>query len=212
MRRDGIRPPKFADTFSLLDFDADPMPVISLYPIPERQELSCLRLELCGLDCAPRSVAWSACASLPRPRMRMPLICSIFNWVEVVEWEGVRLGDFLDHVQLEVPSEGYLAFYSRDGAYFESLPAYLARDPLVLLATGLNGQPLPLEHGGPLRPVVPFLQGYKSVKWVSAIRVFRHDPGGVKRLLGQSKTGLLGHAWRERFDLPQPEGLDDRPV
>ena len=199
MQRDGIRPPKFADQFYRIDFDAEPMPVLSLFPFPEPQPLASLSLELCELDCEMRTIPWSACSEVPSIRMEMPLICSIFNWVEVVEWEGVRLGDFLDFVGFTVPSEGYLAFYSQDGHYFESLPGYMAQDPLVLLATGLNGQPLPLEHGGPLRLVVPFLQGYKSVKWLGGIRAFAHDPAGIKRLLGHSKTGLLGNAWRERY-------------
>lgn len=212
MIRDGIRPPKFADKFAHLDFEADPMPVISLYPIPESADLGSLVLTLCGLDCQPRASRWSECADIPRVRMRAPIICSIFNWSEVVEWEGVRLCDYLDAVALAVPPEGYLAFSSRDGHYFETLPASMARDPRTLLATGLNGQPLAQEYGGPLRLVVPFLQGYKSVKWLGTIRVFQHDPAGIKRLLGQSKTGLLGLAWRERYGIEQPEGADGRPV
>ncbi|MSQ30389.1 MAG: hypothetical protein EXR68_07890 [Dehalococcoidia bacterium] len=40
--------------------------------------------------------------------------------------------------------------------------------------------------------MVPFLQGYKSVKWVSAVHAYRRDPVGIKRMLGQSKTGRLG--------------------
>ena len=212
MLREGIRPPKFADKFSLLDFDADPMPVISLYPVPESLELTSLVLTLCGLDCKPRVIAWAQCAHVPRVRMRVPLICSIFNWAEEVEWEGVRLSEFLDYMGLVLPPDGYAGFYSRDGSYFEALPASMARDPRVLLATGLNGQPLPLEHGGPLRLVVPFLQGYKSVKWLGTVRAFQHDPVGIKRLLGQSKTGLLGRAWRERYGIQQPEGVDGRPV
>lgn len=199
--REGIRPPKFAAKFYRIDFEADPMPVLSLYPFPAPLDLACLQVELCDLGCKPRTVDWSECEDIPRVRMQMPLICSIFNWVEVVEWEGVRLCDFLDHVGFDIPVEGYLAFFSRDGAYFETLPAYMARDPLVILATGLNGVPLPQQHGGPLRLAVPFLQGYKSVKWLGAIRAFNHDPAGIKRLLGQSKTGLLGRAWRERYGI-----------
>lgn len=213
MRREGIKPPKFADKFYRLDFEADPMPVLSLYPFPEPMDMESLELVLCGLDCQPRCIAWAQCAHIPRVRMRAPLICSIFNWAEVVEWEGVRLCDFLDYMGLVAPPEGYIGFYSRDGNYFETLPVRMARDPRTLLATGLNGQPLPQEHGGPLRLVVPFLQGYKSVKWLGAIRVFQHDPAGIKRLLGQSKTGLLGRAWRERYGIEQPQGTGDgKPV
>jgi DMSO/TMAO reductase YedYZ molybdopterin-dependent catalytic subunit len=131
--------------------------------------------------------------------MQAPFICQIFNWVEEVEWEGVRLADFLEHAGLETHPDGYIAVYSRDGMYFEGFSTDEVKDPRVLLATTLNKQPLSHEYGGPLRLVVPFLQGYKSVKWVGGIRATRHDPIGTKRLLGQSKTGRLGQAWVKRF-------------
>ena len=70
-----------------------------------------------------------------------------------------------------------------------------------MLAFELNGQPLPHEYGGPVRLLVPFLQGYKSVKWLERIHAFKHDPSGIKRLLGQSTTGDLGQAWVKRLDI-----------
>lgn len=199
--REGIVPPKFADRFYKIDFDANPMPILSLFPVPEQLEQSSVDINICGLKCQPATIRWSDCAKLPRVKMRAPLICQIFNWVEEVEWEGIRLCDFLDSAGLDTHPEGYFGVYSRDGHYFEGLTREMARDGRTLLATGLNGAPLPADHGGPVRLVVPFLQGYKSVKWVSAIRATRHDPMGIKRLLAQSKTGHLGTTWRNRYGL-----------
>jgi DMSO/TMAO reductase YedYZ molybdopterin-dependent catalytic subunit len=124
----------------------------------------------------------------------------------------VRLCDFLDYVQLEGGHDDYLAFHSRDGSYFETLPVHMARDPRAMLVTTLNGQPLPQEYGGPLRLFVPFLQGYKSVKWLGGIRVLKHDPVGIKRLLGQSKTGRLGKGWRDLYGIVQPDGEEKTVV
>ena len=211
MQRDGILYPKFADQFFKIDFEAEPMPVLCLYPIPEAVVLESLRLSICGLDLKPRSIGWSELADLPRVREQQPLICSIFNWSEVVEWEGIRLVDFLDGMGLDTPPEGYYAFYSRDGHYFETLSRDEARDPRVLLAYGLNGGPLPIDHGAPLRLVVPFLQGYKSVKWVRAIRAFRHDPMGIKRVRGQSRSARLSEEWKERYSIVLPEGKAGDP-
>ncbi|HLB01560.1 MAG TPA: P-II family nitrogen regulator, partial [Nitrospiria bacterium] len=118
---------------------------------------------------------------------------------------------FLDFLKVETHPEGYYAIYSRDGVYFETISRDEARDPRVLLAYGLNGSPLPEAHGGPIRLVVPFLQGYKSVKWVGAIRAFRNDPVGIKRLLGQSPTGQLNEDWRERFNIVLPAGKAGDP-
>ncbi|MGH7273805.1 MAG: molybdopterin-dependent oxidoreductase, partial [Nitrospiria bacterium] len=158
-----------------------------------------------------KTITWKALESLPRVQLKVPLICQIFNWSEGVEWEGIRLLDFLDFLKVETHPEGYYAIYSRDGVYFETLSRDEARDPRVLLAYGLNGSPLPEAHGGPLRLVVPFLQGYKSVKWVGAIRAFRNDPIGIKRLLGQSPTAQLNEAWRERFNIVLPAGKAGDP-
>ena len=209
--REGIRPPKFADRFARLDYEAKPMPVIALYPIPAPVELAELTLTVSGLDCKPHQRRWTDFAGLPRYQMRQPLICQIFNWAEVVDWEGVRLVDVLACAGVELHAEGYVAVRSRDGVYFEGLSMAEVADPRVLLATGLNGAPLPLEYGGPLRLVVPFLQGYKSVKWVGSIQAFRHDPVGIKRLLAQSKVARLAPPWRERYRIVPPNGVPGDP-
>ena len=206
MRREGITPPTFSNKFAKIDFEAEPLPILCMYPIPEAVALASLKISVCGLDGKPRFVSWTALADLPRVRMRMPMICQIFNWSEEVEWEGIRLLDFLDRFDLETHPQDYYAFYSRDGSYFETLLRNEARDPRVLLSYGLNGQPLSLEYGGPLRLVVPFLQGYKSVKWVKGIRAFRTDPVGIKRLRGQSQSAQLSEEWLKRHGIEPPKG------
>jgi DMSO/TMAO reductase YedYZ molybdopterin-dependent catalytic subunit len=218
MKREGIRPPRFVKNFAYLDWDAEPMPVISLFPIPENvPPLEEMNLQFMGVNCLPQSVSWTECAKeLKFVRERQPLICSIFNWDQEVEWGGVKLRDFLDYVELDtqptndpLKEGGYFAFYSHDGNYFESLPRSIARDPRTMLVTEMNGKPLSLHHGGPLRLVVPTLQGYKSVKWLNQIRAFKADPAGIKRLLAQSKTGRLGRAWKEKWDIAIPDGMEE---
>jgi DMSO/TMAO reductase YedYZ molybdopterin-dependent catalytic subunit len=206
VKREGIRPPKFADQFARLDFEAEPLPVLSLYPMPEPVPLEAVELSVCGLDLVPRIIGWADLSGLPRVQMKLPLICQIFNWSEVVEWEGIPLRAVMDHLGLDTAPKGVFAFYSRDGHYFETLARHEARDPRVLLAYGLNGAPLPAENGGPLRLVVPFLQGYKSVKWVRSIRAFRQDAMGIKKLRGQSRDAQLSEEWAKRHGMTPPDG------
>lgn len=210
-QRPGVIYPHFADKFFRIDFEAMPMPVLCLYPIPAPLDLEEVRLEICGLEEHPRSIPWKTAGQLPRVKLAAPLICQIFNWSEGVEWEGVRLVDVLDYFKVETTPDGYYAFYSRDGIFFETLSRDEARDPRVLLAYGLNGSPLPLAHGGPLRLVVPFLQGYKSVKWIGSIRAYRHDPIGIKRLMGQSPSGHLNEEWKKRYQIDLPSGKAGDP-
>ena len=211
MKREGIIPPKFADKFFRIDFESDPLPVLCLYPIPPALSLEDVRLDVCGMEEHPRLIPWSSLSSLPRVRLDVPIVCQIFNWYEPVQWEGIRLIDLIDHLRIRTHPQGYFGIYSRDGVYFETLSLDEARDPRVLLAYGLNGKPLPEAHGGPLRLVVPFLQGYKSVKWVGAIRAFRNDPMGIKRLLGQSPSGRLNEEWKKRLGIVVPEGVAGDP-
>ncbi len=192
MIREGIKYPKFKDQFAVMDFDASPMPILSLFPMPSERSLAeweIMLTDVAGQRCV---ISGPELEALPRVRDLSPLVCQIFNWSERPEVEGVRLRDLLDAKKINAPEDGYFAFHSADGLYFEGLPNSLARDPRVLLVFGLNGQPLPLQYGGPVRLWVPFLQGYKSVKWVHLIRAYRKDPVGIKRLLEQSKTALLG--------------------
>jgi len=212
MQREGIKPPKFADKFARIDFESEPLPILCMYPIPEPLALESLRISVCGLDGEPKFISWSDLAGIPKIRIRVPMICQIFNWHEIVEWEGVRFSEVLDHAGLETNSDGYYAIYSRDGHYFETLTREEARDSRVLLATGLNGAPLPEPHGAPVRLVVPFLQGFKSVKWVRAIRAFRQDPVGIKKLRGQSQESQLSEAWRKKCGIEPPKrAISDQP-
>lgn len=212
MKREGILHPKFGGKFFRLDFEAEPLPVLTLYPPPPPITLEAVRFEVSGLEEHPRIISWSALKDLPRVTTKPALICQIFNWSETVEWEGVRLVDFLDYFKIDTDPDGYFGFYSRDKSFFEGLSRDEARDPRVLLAYHLNGEPLPEQHGGPLRLVVPFLQGYKSVKWIYAIRGFRNDPVGIKRLLGQAPTGILNDQWKNQYQIVPPAGKVGDPA
>lgn len=209
--RQGIIYPKFADQFARIDFEAEPLPILCLFPLPEPKTLEATTLGFCGLDLRLRHVAWSDLAGIPRVTLRVPMICQIFNWYEEVTWEGLRLADVIDAFGIDTTPDGYYAVYSRDGHFFEGLSRDEARDPRVLLAYGMNGERLPEAHGGPLRLVVPFLQGYKSVKWVRSVRAFRTDPIGIKRLKGQSRSGRLSQQWLDRLGIAPPDGRAGDP-
>jgi DMSO/TMAO reductase YedYZ molybdopterin-dependent catalytic subunit len=104
--------------------------------------------------------------------------------VSVAEWTGARLSDVLDgarvrkgttEVLLEGADKG--EFKKPDpetpGAihFSRSLPLLKARQPEVLLAYKMNEKVLPVEHGYPVRAVVPGWYGMASVKWLARIRV-----------------------------------------
>ena len=197
MKRPGVNYPKFKDQFAAMDFEAEPLPVLSLYPMPAERALCEWRLSLADASGRSLTFGWGDLEGLPRYEGPSALVCQIFNWSERPNVTGVRLADVLDAAGIDAPVGGYFAFHSADGKYFESLPRSLARDRRTLLVHGMNGRPLPHELGGPVRLWVPFLQGYKSVKWLESVRAYLRDPLGIKRLLGQSRTAVLGAPGQE---------------
>ena len=116
---------------------------------------------------------------------RVPRVeqCSDFHCVTTwsrrgLQWGGIRFGDF--YRQVVVPLAGPLAdatfvvFKGQDGAR-TSLPLDDLLSSDVLLADTLDGQPLSIAHGAPLRLVAPAHYGYKSVKHVDRIDFWRSD-------------------------------------
>jgi len=107
----------------------------------------------------------------------------------VIPWDGIPLADILARVQ--PTSRGrYVKFISlldprrfygqrqstMPWPYTEALTIAEAMHPLTLLATGIYGKPLPNQNGAPIRLVVPWKYGFKSIKSIVAIRLEDHQP------------------------------------
>jgi len=87
------------------------------------------------------------------------------GWYAEREWEGVRVGDLLDAV--EVTGEASWVRFRSVTGYRWSVPLAEARD--CLLATRVGGEPLSHGHGAPVRLVAPGRRGFQWVKWVTHV-------------------------------------------
>ena len=91
------------------------------------------------------------------------------------DWRGVRLRDLLESVGIDKSAKhvhvlgGDPPPHPKTPALLRSLPIDRAMDESTLLATHMNGEPLPIVHGGPVRLVVPGWTGNHWIKWVRAI-------------------------------------------
>ena len=110
-------------------------------------------------------------------------------WSMVVPWQGFELADLLNlagvqegakYVAFETlyrPSEmPGTAYKVLDWPYREGLRLDEAMHPLTMMATGIFGKPLPNQNGAPLRLVVPWKYGFKSIKSVVRITLTDQEP------------------------------------
>jgi sulfoxide reductase catalytic subunit YedY len=115
-------------------------------------------------------------------------------WSMVIPWQGFELRQLIKQVKptsrakylefqtLHDPSQmpgqrrGALGFFTLDWPYTEGLRMDEAMHPLTLLVNGVYGKPLPAQNGAPLRLIVPWKYGFKSIKSIVKIRFVEKQP------------------------------------
>jgi DMSO/TMAO reductase YedYZ molybdopterin-dependent catalytic subunit len=118
------------------------------------------------------SLPMSAFYLLPRRDYATEFRC-IEGWSEEMAFAGVRFSEFISHYHLGKKADGryysYVGLETPDGKYYVSLDMEAMLHDQTLLAYEMNGAPLRLENGFPLRLVVPIKYGIKSLKRVGKI-------------------------------------------
>jgi DMSO/TMAO reductase YedYZ molybdopterin-dependent catalytic subunit/thiosulfate reductase cytochrome b subunit len=112
------------------------------------------------------------------PAHQITLHNCIQGWSQVAEWDGVPLQALLDRCR-PTPEARYILFRTFDdkweepgyGEYYCVIDLGLARTPQALLAYDMNGGPLPVAFGAPLRLRLENQLGYKMVKWVRSMEL-----------------------------------------
>lgn len=126
------------------------------------------RLRVDGLVRRPLSLDLAALAALPQQECILRHVC-VEGWSAIVAWSGVRLADVLTMAGLSNLG-GYVFIESAD-TYYETWDIASALHPQTLLATRMNGAPLPAANGAPVRIATPIKLGYKLSKWVTGLKV-----------------------------------------
>lgn len=110
------------------------------------------------------------------------LVC-VEGWSAIAWWAGFRFDDLLRAYPpmsqakwARLESSVNLGRWGNPDPYFVSLDLSTARHPQTLLATHLNGKPLTVEHGSPLRLLVPIKLGLKNVKAITRITYSSEQP------------------------------------
>ncbi|MGW3361101.1 molybdopterin-dependent oxidoreductase [Streptomyces bungoensis] len=129
-------------------------------------------------------------------------------YVGTARWVGARLAGLLAECGVKPPSRGgradQLVARSVDGMTIGTPVEDVMDGRDALLAVGMNGEPLPFEHGFPVRMVVPGLYGYVSAcKWITDLELTTfdaYDPYWVRR--GWARTAPV--KTQSRIDTPKP--------
>ena len=143
-------------------------------------------LEVKGLVEHPLTLTWEEFHALPRFEDVSDFHC-VTTWSKYdCRWAGVAFFTLVDRVKPK-PEARFVYFTSYDG-YSTNVPLEHCLDDDVLVATSFDGKPVPKEHGGPARVIIPKLYAWKGAKFVRTIEFRAEDKLGFWEVRGYSNT------------------------
>jgi DMSO/TMAO reductase YedYZ molybdopterin-dependent catalytic subunit len=173
-----------------------------------RPDLDGWRLRVKGDVDTPFEVSYAELMAMPQVEAPVTIAC-VSNYVggDLVGnavWQGVPLGTLLDRAGVQSSGEQIVG-RSLDG-FTVGFPTATALDGrTALVAVGMNGVPLPREHGFPARLIIEGLYGYVSAtKWLSSIELTGWDYDAYWIQLGWGKEGPI--KTQSRIDVPRGQG------
>jgi DMSO/TMAO reductase YedYZ molybdopterin-dependent catalytic subunit len=144
------------------------------------------RLIVGGSVNRPLALSLDALRAMPS-RTQITRHDCVEGWSAIGQWTGIPLGHVLKQAQLAPEARFIVLFCAdelerNDGGYYESIDLVDAFHPQTLLAYELNGRPLPVQNGAPLRLRVERQLGYKQAKYLMRIEAVARldDIGGGK--------------------------------
>jgi DMSO/TMAO reductase YedYZ molybdopterin-dependent catalytic subunit len=149
------------------------------------------RLAVDGMVARPASFSIAELKSYPSRSQITHLACEE-GWSYIAQWTGVPLSCVLDKVGV-LPQAKYVAYFSIEPDWWDSVDMADALHPQTLVAYGMNGAELAPGLGGPLRLRVPRQLGYKNVKYITRLTVTDDLKRFGKGLGSASPEG--GYAW-----------------
>lgn len=139
-----------------------------------------------GLVGNPVTLDWAAFAALPQVEDLSDFHC-VTTWSKYdCRWGGVAFTTLFELAQPK-PEAQFVYFTGYDG-YSANVPLAACLDDDVLIATRFDGAPLPREHGGPARVIIPKLYAWKGSKFVKGMTFLAEDKLGFWEVRGYSNT------------------------
>ena len=145
-------------------------------------------------------------------------------WSMIVPWQGFQLSGLLTKLGVQAGAK-YVAFetlvrpeempgigsVSIEWPYREGLRLDEAMHPLTIMATGLYDAPIPNQNGAPIRLVVPWKYGFKSIKAIVRISLVAEQPKTTWNMLQANEYGFYANV-NPQVDHPRWTQASERPI
>jgi DMSO/TMAO reductase YedYZ molybdopterin-dependent catalytic subunit len=165
-------------------------PVLTAGPTPD-VHTDTWRLRIDGMVAKQQEWTWEQFAQLPFETVPCDIHC-VTKWSKLgTSFGGVSLDTLLPEAE---PLAEYATIWSY-GGYTTNLAIDDLTGGKAWVVTEHEGEPLPRQHGGPARLLVPHLYFWKSAKWVAGLRVMDHNEPGFWEMNGYH---IRGDPWKEQ--------------
>jgi DMSO/TMAO reductase YedYZ molybdopterin-dependent catalytic subunit len=172
-------------------YRTEKFPVLHYGSVP-RTDLTTWDFRVWGEVDSPFTLTWEQFRALPRKTVHTDIHC-VTRWSKLdTDWEGVPIQEILALAQLR-PAARFVVAHAEQG-YTANLPLEVLDDDDVLLADTFGGKPLELEHGYPLRLLVPKRYFWKSAKWIRGLELIAQDRLGFWERYGYNNDA---DPWKE---------------
>jgi methionine sulfoxide reductase catalytic subunit len=190
-------------------------------------------VEINGMVDKPGNYAFEDIMKAMTIEERIYRLRCVERWSLIVPWNGFELADLLNMAGVQ-PGAKYVAFQTLnrpeempgmrypiiEWPYVEGLRLDEAMHPLTIMATGLYGKDIPNQNGAPLRLVVPWKYGYKSIKSVVRITLTDKEPPTAWGKYSASEYGFYSNVnpnvdhprWSQAWEQPVGGGLFAKKV
>lgn len=183
------------------------------------------KIEVAGMVEKPRSYSLDELLKLSGVAVeeRVYRFRCVEAWSMVVPWQGIPLASLIEKLKPGAKAK-FVKFQTfsdqKIGTNMSGLPGYPwpytegltleeAKHPLALLATGMYGKPLPKQNGAPLRLVVPWKYGFKSIKSIVKIELTDTQPKTLWSDLAPSEYGFYANV-NPKVDHPRWSQASER--
>lgn len=150
------------------------------------------RFEVWGLVEEKVSWTWNEFLKIPQSALKAEFHC-VTGWSRFDDiWEGVFFRDLVRFLKIK-PEAQYVMQHSF-GGYTTNLPLKALLKEDAMFVHTLNRQPLPREHGGPMRVITPHRYAWKGAKWIRGLEFMAQDRPGFWERNGYSNSA---DPWKE---------------